>query len=113
MNHSTTLTRPGRHVPALAALLAVAALGSLTGCSNAGATTCDQYAGKAYSDRHSTSKALLEEHDLEPNSVGNTVGLIKALDSYCGLSGGLQPGTASRNGSRPLSDAVNWSAKNW
>lgn len=99
---------------ALAAItVTIMAAACLTGCSNAGKTTCSEYAAKTYSDKQSTSKALLEEHDLEPNDVGNTVGLSQALDSFCGLSGGFKAGTASRNGSSQLNDAVNWSATRW
>lgn len=107
------LVSPRRVQVLAAAALAIMAATTLTGCSNAGKTTCSEYAAKSYSDKQSTSKALLQEHDLEPNDIGNTVGLSKALDSFCGLPGGFQPGTASRNGSSPLNEAVNWSAKRW
>ncbi|CAN7342860.1 hypothetical protein [Arthrobacter sp. LjRoot14] len=110
--HSLVSSRRQTHVLAAAAL-AILAAASLTGCSNAGKTTCSEYAAKSYSDKQNTSKALLAEHDLEPNDVGNTVGLSQALDSFCGLSGGFQPGKASRNASTPLDEAVNWSAKRW
>ncbi|WP_159828983.1 hypothetical protein [Arthrobacter sp. 9AX] len=85
----------------------------MASCSNAGATTCSEYAAKTYSEKQNTSKALLQEHDLEPNDVGNTVGLSKALDSYCGLTGGFQPGSSSKNVSSTLDKAVDWSAKRW
>jgi hypothetical protein len=110
MHYRSSLNR--RHALAATAL-AILAAASLTGCSNAGKTTCSEYAAKSYSDKQSTSQALLQEHDLESNDVGNTVGLSKALDSFCGLSGGFKPGTAARNGSSPLDSAVNWSAKRW
>lgn len=92
--------------------LTVACL-SLTGCSNPGATTCDEYASKTRSERTAIEKALLEAHDLEPNAIGNALGVSQAINSYCGLNGITPQEKAKRNNANPLEKAVDWSAKSW
>lgn len=93
-------------------LAVLAALGTLTACSGAGNTTCDQYAAKSFSDQGATARDLLGSHNLEPYSVGNTVGITKALSSFCGITG-LGNEKASKNKNTAIDKAVNWSAKNW
>lgn len=102
------LARPS----ALTLLVGMAATLLLSGCNGAGSTTCDQYAGQSFNDRQSTERALLAAHDLDQNSIGNTMGLLNALNSYCGVSG-LGSEKAGKNGSSTLDKAVDWSAKNW
>ena len=108
-----TLLRARRSIPAtLAALLALVVV-SLTGCSNPGALTCDEYAAQSRSDRSATQKALLEAHDLEPNAMGNALGISQAINSYCGLTGIKDKEAAKKNGSNALDKAVDWSAARW
>ncbi|GAA2145760.1 hypothetical protein GCM10009825_38770 [Arthrobacter humicola] len=112
--HTPTQQRKTRTAlpAALAVLTAIASTMLLSGCNGAGSTTCDQYAAQSFNDRQSTERALLSAHDLDQNSIGNTMGLLNALNSYCGVSG-LGSEKAGQNGSSPLDKAVNWSAKNW
>ncbi|MDP9905606.1 hypothetical protein [Arthrobacter bambusae] len=104
-------THPARPA-ALSLAIAIAATILLSGCNSAGSMTCDQYAAQSFNDRQNTERALLSAHDLDQNSIGNTVGLLNALNSYCGVSG-LGSEKARQNGSSTLDKAVNWSAKNW
>ncbi|MBT8162571.1 MULTISPECIES: hypothetical protein [Arthrobacter] len=97
---------------ALTTIVGIAAALILSGCNGAGSTTCDQYAAQSFSQRQSTERDLLTAHDLDQNSVGNTLGLLNALNSYCGVSG-LGSEKAGQNGSSTLDNAVDWSAKNW
>ncbi|GAA2145751.1 hypothetical protein GCM10009825_38750 [Arthrobacter humicola] len=97
----------------MAALWALSATTSLTGCSNAGAATCDQYAAKSGSERSATEKALLEAHDLEPKALGNSLGVVTAINSYCGMNGIQDKETPKKNGGSPIESAVNWSANCW
>ena len=108
-----TLLPARRSIPAtLAALLALVVV-SLTGCSNPGALTCDEYAAQSRSDRSATQRALLEAHDLEPHAMGNALGITQAINSYCGLTGIKDKEAAKKNGSNPLDKAVDWSAARW
>lgn len=111
MNAPAFSGRRARAARVLAAL-AVACM-SLAGCSNPGATTCDEYAGKTYTERKAIEKALLEAHDLEPNAMGNALGITQAVNSYCGLNGITTQEKAKRNNANPLEKAVDWSAKSW
>lgn len=114
-NPAQTRQQPQTHPARLAALtlaVAIAATILLSGCNSAGSTTCDQYAAQSFNDRQSTERALLAAHDLDQNSIGNTMGLLNALNSYCGVSG-LGSEKAGQNGSSTLDKAVDWSAKNW
>lgn len=105
---------PIRHSKAatVAALLALAVV-SLSGCSNPGALTCDEYAAQSRSERTATQKGLLESHGLEPKALGNALGVSQAINSYCGMTGIKDKETAKENGSRPVDNAVDWSAKQW
>lgn len=113
MNRTITHLRPARRVNALAILLTLAAAMSLTACANPGSITCSEYAAKSRSDRTATQKALLGAHDLEPNAMGNALGIQKAINSYCGVNGITQTDPATKNASSTLEKAVNWSAKSW
>ena len=101
------------HTPAVVLFLTVAAVVGLAGCANPGATTCDEYAAKSRSERMATEKALLEAHDLEPNAIGNAIGIGQAVDSFCGLNGITDNEAAKKNGSSPLEKAVDWTATKW
>ncbi|MFC9352895.1 hypothetical protein [Arthrobacter sp. NPDC057013] len=96
----------------VSALIILTASG-LAACSNPGATTCDEYAAQSRSERNKTQEALLEAHDLEPNAMGNALGISQAIHSYCGMLGIQDKEAAKQNGSSPLENAVNWSAKRW
>lgn len=98
---------------ALTILIGMTAAVLLSGCNGAGSTTCDQYAAQSFTDRQSTERALLAAHDLDQASIGNTMGLLNTLNSYCGVSGLGNETRAGQNGSSPLDKAVDWSAKNW
>ncbi|OOP59411.1 hypothetical protein BMF89_20460 [Arthrobacter sp. SRS-W-1-2016] len=92
-------------------LLVAAAL--LSGCSNAGSTTCDQYAAQSFSQRQDTEQALLAAHGLDKYSIANTVGIVKALSNYCGVGGlGGEP-KAGKNGGSQLDQAVDWTSTKW
>lgn len=95
------------------AALTILMVAGLTACSNPGAITCDEYAAQSRSERNKTQNALLEAHDLEPNAMGNALGVSQAIHSYCGMLGIQDKETAKQNGSSPLESAVNWSAKRW
>lgn len=101
-----------RKAATVAAFLALAFV-SLSGCSNPGAVTCDEYAAQSRSEKSATQKGLLEAHDLEPNAMGNALGVSQAINSYCGMTGIKDKEAAKKNGSNPLDKAVDWSAKQW
>ncbi|MGJ3191240.1 hypothetical protein [Paenarthrobacter sp. FR1] len=103
---------PLKRRAALAALLAIAST-SLVGCSDPGATTCDEYAALSYSERQKTEKALLEAHNLETRNLDNMLGLSEALSKYCGVYSFKGNDKARSNGSATLEKAVNWSSKKW
>lgn len=111
MRPQTTPARR-RRAGALTTLFVFAVV-CLPGCSNPGATTCDEYAAQSRSDRLATEKALLEAHDLEPLAMGNALGLSQAINSYCGLIGIQDKEAAKKNGGSPLDKAVDWSAAQW
>lgn len=106
---------PTRHGLVLAAaVLAILAATSLTGCSNPGAMTCDEYAALTTGERLKVQRELLIAHDLEPNNMGNSLGVSQAVDSYCGLNGiSDKEAAAKANRKNPIENAVNWSAKRW
>ena len=106
-----------RNCPALAACTAISftlvAAALLSGCSGTPSTTCDQYAAQSFSQRQETEKALLDAHHLDKYSVANTVGIVQALSTYCGVGGiGGEP-KAGKNGSSPLDNAVDWASEKW
>lgn len=86
-------------------------------CSGSGSThslTCDQYASQSFNKQGATEQDLLKSHNLDPYSVGNTVGLLKALSEYCGLgASAVAGGTASANHSSSIDNAVDWSNTHW
>ncbi|MFC9419866.1 hypothetical protein, partial [Bacillus mobilis] len=82
------IASPVRHGRVLAtAAVAIVAAASLTSCSNPGAMTCDEYAALSTGERLKVERELLIAHDLEPNNMGNSLGVSQAVDSYCGLNG--------------------------
>lgn len=88
-----------------------------TGCglfNSVPKTTCDEYAAQSFSEQNDTTTKLLKSHDLEPHDVGNVAGLQSALLDFCGVgASAVAGGKASRNGSSPISDAVNWDSDTW
>lgn len=101
-----------KRAAAFLALLAIAST-SLVGCSDPGATTCDEYAALSRGERQKTEKALLEAHNLETRNLDNMLGLSEALSNYCGVNSLKGNDKARSNGSNSLEKAVNWSAKKW
>lgn len=89
----------------------------LTSCSDPGATTCDEYAAMSSGDRSSLERDLLTAHDLEPNHLGNTLGVAAALENFCGVEDNTLalPGsdTSSRNNSSTVDEAVDWNSSQW
>lgn len=90
----------------------------LAGCSNPGATTCDQYAAMSNKDRQSTERGLLSAHHLEQLSVSNSVGLTQDIDAFCRVLDNIIPGlpgstAATKNNSMPIDKAVDWSKSTW
>jgi hypothetical protein len=98
---------------ALVLLLALGASGTLAGCSDPGAITCDEYAAQPFSERKKTEKALLEAHNLETLNLNNTLGLQTALSNFCGVYGFQGMDKARSNGSKPIDTAVNWASNKW
>ena len=99
-------------------VFAVLVLPLLAGCSNPGATTCDEYAAMDNAKRQSTEKALLKAHDLDTSAIGNSLGVTAALGSYCGVSGNAIAGlpgsmAATQNNDSAIDNATDWTATNW
>lgn len=116
MRHPIPPTR--RPAPRGAALaLSMAAALSLAGCAAPGDTTCDEYAALSYEEQSQLERDLLRAHDLEPNSVGNSIGVRQNILSFCGLPGLNMVGggteTATQNTSSPIEDAVDWESTSW
>lgn len=111
--HSLALPRRRGEILVAAALALLTSV-SLTSCSNPGSMTCDQYAGLSTSERLKVQKELLVAHDLEPNAMGNALGVTQAVNSYCGLNGITDKEPAAKaNRNSPLENATNWSATRW
>ncbi|TFD13139.1 hypothetical protein [Cryobacterium sp. TMT4-10] len=90
----------------------------LAGCSNPGATTCDEYAAMDNASRQSTERALLKAHNLDTGTIGNSLGVTAALDSYCGVSDNVIAGlpsskAATQNNDSAIDNATDWTATNW
>ena len=71
----------------------------LSGCSSVGTMTWSDV-----NEKSSKLRSLLREHDLEPDSMGNTVGVIAAVESFC---------SSSSHDDSPLDDAVDWDSPTW
>ena len=98
-------------------LLAVAVMSisfacSIAGCSSVGNTKCSEFANQSFSERQSTMDSLLDAHNLKQSSVSNTLGLMNALNTFCGTSG-LGHETAKKNADLSIDKAVDWSSKTW
>lgn len=90
----------------------------LAGCSNAGGTTCDEYAAMDNSGRQSTEKGLLRAHNLDTDALGNSLGVTAAIDSYCGVLDNVIAGlpgseAATQNNDSAIENATDWTATNW
>lgn len=99
-------------------LTAFVVAAGLAGCSNPGATTCDQYAAMSNKDRVSTEDGLLAAHHLQQLSVSNSVGLTQDIDRFCGvldnIIAGLPGSTkATQNNSVSIDKAVDWTKTTW
>lgn len=101
----------------VALAVAAATVLVLAGCSDPGATTCDEYAAMTRNERSDLERDLLLANDLEPNDLGNMTGVRDALNNFCGTTGiALLVGDteeASRNHTEPLTDAVDWDSSYW
>lgn len=90
---------------------------SLTACSSAGGTSCNEYAAMDMNERISLERDLMSSKDLDPNDQGNVIGLRNALNNFCGTTGLRalrgEPEEASRNNSTPIEEAVDWDASYW
>lgn len=81
---------------------AVMSATTLTGCSKAGSTTCQEFNAQSISDQTSTIRSLLKQHDLDPDSITNVTELTKDVSAYC------------RNGSSgTLENATDWESPTW
>lgn len=90
---------------AVCLLVAVGLVVPLSGCSSpAGKMTCSEFNELDVNEKSSKLRSLLREHDLEPDSMGNTVGVIAAVESFC---------SSSSHDDSPLDDAVDWDSKYW
>lgn len=79
---------------------------SLTGCSSAKSTTCEEFAKQSSTDQSSTIMDLIKANDLDPTSnMMGLVGVEQDVIQYCGAYGG----TATKNSSSSINSAVNWS----
>lgn len=76
----------------------------LSGCSSVGKMTCSEFNELDVNEKSSKLRSLLREHDLEPDSMGNTVGVIAAVESFC---------SSSSHDDSPLDDAADWDSKYW
>jgi len=95
----------------LAAMLGAAALAlSLTGCSGAGDTTCQEYAEMGLKGQTSELRSLLSSHDLDPDSSSNIAGVTQAVANLCGST--VMLGQTS-NPDAVLDDAADWEATTW
>lgn len=101
---------------AVAAITALTVL-PLTGCSDPGATSCDEYAAMGWDERSSFERDLLISHDLEPNDLGNMTGVRDAINNFCGTTGiGTVAGgteNATQNHSEPVNGAIDWDSSYW
>ncbi|WP_278262224.1 hypothetical protein [Nocardia sp. AG03] len=77
--------------------------------------TCSEFAAMSYEDQNDTLDDLLSAHDLETLSTANTIGVRREVDSYCGTFGFSKDtgGTAGRNGSQSIDNAVDWESGTW
>lgn len=87
----------------------------LAGCSNAGSTTCADYGDLTYDEREELLADLLVEHRLEPVHVGNTVGVLYAVDQFCGTMTSVltDDRPATKNLDRPLDESHDWDSPTW
>lgn len=85
----------------------------LSGCSNPGATTCDEYSALSSNEALQLEQDLLRANDLEPNNIGNSTGLRQQVASYCGIPGTGMGFPATRNNSASIEDAVDWDSATW
>jgi hypothetical protein len=95
------MTQPSRR-QAVATALAACALLALTGCTDTGAITCDEFQAQSIVERGETLSDLLREHDLEPNDVGNIQGVNAAVSQLC-----------SSGGTATLEQATDWDSDTW
>ena len=99
----STASRPVRVVVCL--LVAVGLVVPLSGCSSSvGKMTCSEFNELDVNEQSSKLRILLREHDLEPNSMGNTMGVITAVESFC---------SSSSHDDSPLDEAVDWDSPTW
>ena len=75
---------------------------TLTGCTNAGDTTCAQFNAQDFTKQSETLSDLLTEHDLERYDAGNVQGVTAAVSSLC-----------SSNDAVTLDQATDWDADTW
>ena len=99
----STASRPVRIAVCL--LVAVGLVMPLSGCSSpVGKMTCSEFNELSLTERSSKLSSLLEEHNLDPDSMGNIVGVIAAVESFC---------SSSSHDDSPLDDAADWDSKYW
>lgn len=102
-----------RRLSAVVAALLLAGLAA--GCSDPGATTCEEYGALSYNERDKVLKDLLVAHRLEPHHVGNNLGLMQSVDTFCGTYTSVltTDHAPTQNLSRPIDDAVDWDSETW
>lgn len=95
--------------------MAVLLAGTTTGCSNPGTTTCAEYGVLSYPERDDVLKDLLVSHRLEPNHLGNSLGVSQSVDTFCGTFTNQLMGDrpATQNLNRPIDEAVDWDSDTW
>lgn len=86
---------------------------TLAGCSNAGGTTCADYGALGYNDRQELLEDLLVEHRLEPVHIGNSLGVMYAVDQFCGTATGITNKPATTNLDRTLDESHDWDSATW
>jgi hypothetical protein len=74
----------------------------LTGCSNAGGTSCEEFNAQSITTQSETLSDLLSEHDLDPTDFGNIQGVTAAVSSLC-----------SSGSSATLDEATDWESDTW
>lgn len=105
---ASRITRPTRSIAVGLAACAVL----LTGCGQAGATTCGELGAMDSTEVTLLFRDLLTEHDLDPDDTGNIMGLTDNVMSFCGGSAVIG-GDATQNLDQPLDGAVDWDSATW
>lgn len=99
----------------IVATLCLMSIGGLSGCSTSGAMTCAEYGELSQADRDSALDDLLTENRLDDSALGNTLGVVAAVDNYCGTTTSMlfDPEPATSNVDSAIENAVDWESESW